>query len=97
MARNAKGVAPSECAISRITRYELLTGVTKCRQSERERRKLNLFIGTIQEVPFHRQAADRAAGIRAQLEQKGVMIGPYDVLLAGQALADGLTLVTSNR
>ena len=24
------------------------------------------------------------------------MIGPYDVLLAGQALANGLTLVTAN-
>jgi tRNA(fMet)-specific endonuclease VapC len=57
---------------------------------------VELFIGTIHEVPFHRQAADRAAAIRAQLEQRGAMIGPYDVLLAGQAMADGLTLVSSN-
>jgi len=96
VARNAKGVAPNDCAISTITIYELVTGVRKCRQPEREQQKVDLFISTIHEVPFHRQAADRAAVVRAQLEQRGATVGPYDVLLAGQALADGLTLVTSN-
>jgi len=33
---------------------------------------------------------------RVWLEAEGQMIGPYDVLLAGQALAEQFTLVTSN-
>lgn len=39
----------------------------------------------------------RAAGqIRYQLEHSGTPIGAYDVLIAGQALARDLTLVTRN-
>jgi tRNA(fMet)-specific endonuclease VapC len=30
------------------------------------------------------------------LEAQGRMIGPYDILLAGHALAAGLTVVTAN-
>jgi len=30
------------------------------------------------------------------LERRGQPIGPYDLLIAGQALASGLTLVTHN-
>ncbi|MBI3736596.1 hypothetical protein HY256_08815, partial [Candidatus Sumerlaeota bacterium] len=29
--------------------------------------------------------------------EQGQLIGPYDLLIAGQALASGLTLVTNNR
>jgi tRNA(fMet)-specific endonuclease VapC len=39
----------------------------------------------------------RAAGfVRATLEVSGKLIGAYDLLIAGQALARGLTLVTAN-
>ncbi|WP_419252974.1 type II toxin-antitoxin system VapC family toxin [Caulobacter sp. ErkDOM-YI] len=37
-----------------------------------------------------------AADIRARLRRSGLTIGPYDALIAGQALARGWTLVTSN-
>ena len=36
----------------------------------------------------------RAGEIRAYLQARGTPIGPYDVLIAGQALARDLTLVT---
>lgn len=39
----------------------------------------------------------RAAGeVRARLAAAGRPIGPFDVLIAGQALSRGLTLVTAN-
>jgi tRNA(fMet)-specific endonuclease VapC len=39
----------------------------------------------------------RAAGlIEAELKAKGTRIGDYDVLLAGQAVDNGFTLVTSD-
>jgi tRNA(fMet)-specific endonuclease VapC len=34
--------------------------------------------------------------VRAALEKSGTPIGPYDLLIAGQALARGLTVVTAN-
>ena len=37
-----------------------------------------------------------AGEIRADLTRKGTPIGPCDVLIAGQALARSLTLVTRN-
>jgi tRNA(fMet)-specific endonuclease VapC len=37
-----------------------------------------------------------AARIRVDLEKQGQPIGPYDLLIGGQALANGLVLVTSN-
>jgi len=94
--RNASRVSPHDCAVSTVTTYELLAGARKCRKPEQEERRVATFVGTIRELAFHRRAAERAAQARAYLEERGVMIGPYDLLLAGQALADGLTIVTSN-
>lgn len=37
-----------------------------------------------------------AARIRADLKRKGEPIGPYDLLIAGQAVARSLTLITRN-
>jgi virulence-associated protein VagC len=48
------------------------------------------------ELPLDRAAAEKAASIRSDLERQGQSIGPYDLLIAGQALASGLTLATNN-
>ena len=49
------------------------------------------------EIAFDAEDARAAAEIRAALRQLGTPIGPYDVLIAGQAMARGLTVVTANR
>ena len=54
------------------------------------------LLATVNELPFDSQAAKEAARIRVQLEAQGKMIGPFDVLLAGQATAAGFRLVTHN-
>ncbi len=38
----------------------------------------------------------KAAHIRSKLEKRGTPIGPFDLLIAGQARSQGLTLVTNN-
>ena len=47
-------------------------------------------------LPFTADDAQRAAEIRAVLQRAGTPIGLYDTLIAGQALARDLTLVTRN-
>jgi tRNA(fMet)-specific endonuclease VapC len=47
-------------------------------------------------VEFDQEDARRAGEIRAVLAKAGAPIGAYDVLIAGQALARSLTLVTHN-
>jgi tRNA(fMet)-specific endonuclease VapC len=47
-------------------------------------------------LEFDQDDARHAGEIRAQLASKGTAIGPNDVLIAGQARARRLTLVTHN-
>lgn len=89
-------VPPGECAISTITSYELFTGVEKCSIPVKERAKVDLLLRTVAHLMFDSASAKEAARLRALLESKGQPIGPYDVLLAGQALASSLILVTTN-
>lgn len=61
----------------------------------------DFHLSTILELPFPRldfagDDARVAAEIRATLRRAGTPIGPYDILIAGQALARDLTLVTNN-
>jgi tRNA(fMet)-specific endonuclease VapC len=89
-------VPPGDCAISAITGYELYTGVEKCSNPAKERAKVDLLLKTVQHLLFEFSAAEEAARIRALLESQGQPIGPYDVLLAGQARSGSLILVTDN-
>ena len=47
-------------------------------------------------VKFDEEDARQAGQIRAHLASKGTPIGPYDVMIAGQAMARELTLITHN-
>ena len=47
-------------------------------------------------LEFDEEDARHAGEVRAHLAVKGTPIGPYDVLIAGQARARKLTLVTHN-
>lgn len=89
-------MAPSECAVSTVTVFELQVGVAKCRDPEQEAAKLKRFLALMAVIPLENPAARKAGEVRAELERQGLGIGPYDVLLAGQALTHGLTLVTGN-
>lgn len=88
--------SPGDCAISTITSYELYTGVAKCSDPRREGAKVATLLRTVHALPFDSAAAKEAARIRAELESQGCPIGPYDVLLAGHAVAAGLILVSAN-
>lgn len=52
--------------------------------------------GGIAVLAFEDEDAAHAGALRAKLEAGGTPIGPYDVLIAGQALRHGATLVTAN-
>ena len=87
---------PDDLGVSVVTLYELLTGVARCRQPAIENQKVAAFLEPLHRLPFDAVSAQHAAKIRWDLEKRGEMIGPYDVLLAGQAIALGVTLVSRN-
>lgn len=91
-----KANVPEACALSAVTLYELSTGIEKCQDPERERGKVERLLMVVRVLPFGEEEARRAAKVRATLEAAGNVCGPYDILIAGHALALGLTVVTNN-
>lgn len=89
-------ISPADCAISSITVFELATGVQRCSQPEREQKKLERLLAVIAVLPFDSAAANAAARVRHELEAAGRKIGPYDLLIAGQALSTHRTLASNN-
>lgn len=90
-----RAAAPSEIAIPSIVAYELEYGTLKVEGPQR-RRILSRMLDGLEEVPFDRAAAREAARIRLELERRGIVIGPLDVLVAGTAFSRGHTLATNN-
>ena len=88
---------PHSVAIPAITLFELETGLRKAASPEKRRQQLSAFTDLVAVLPFAAREAEAAAMVRAALEQRGQPIGPYDVLIAGTALAHNATLVTHNQ
>lgn len=88
--------APDDCGVSTITIYELFSGVERCRDPDSERKKIATLLAPLHILPFDHAAALEAARIRWGLERRGNLIGPYDILLAAQALTLDVLLVTRN-
>ncbi len=93
----ANAMAGNHIATSVIVIFELLFGVAKNRQKSGNALRLDeVLAGPIEVLMFDAQDAEIAGQLRASLETAGTPIGPYDVLIAGQALRHGATLVTAN-
>ena len=83
--------------ISTVTLAELQHGAAKSAVPGEKRREVERFTARLGAVlPFDEDAAAHAGEIRADLERRGRVIGPYDLLIAGHARSRGLVLVTGN-
>ncbi|MDY3086942.1 MAG: type II toxin-antitoxin system VapC family toxin [Blautia sp.] len=87
---------PDDMCISSITYGELMHGVEKSQAVEKNRIAMSLFLSPITILGFDSYAAEEYGKIRADLERKGTPIGPLDMLIAGHAKSEGLTVVTNN-
>lgn len=85
-----RGHRTSDFGVSVLSYYELWVGAHKSRRLEANLRRALEF----ETLPF--SEAERAGEIRAALEAAGTPIGPYDTLIAGQALSRSLSLITRN-
>ena len=85
---------PSEIFVSAIVLHELFYGAFKSSRTDHNVALVDrLRFGALE---FDREDARDAGEVRAILARKGTPIGPYDVLIAGQARVRGLILVTHN-
>ncbi|MDO5623075.1 MAG: type II toxin-antitoxin system VapC family toxin [Pseudomonadota bacterium] len=85
---------PGSVAISTIVLQELIYGARKSQRVAYNLHKIAQLHFPV--LDFTPQDADTAGRIRADLATNGTPIGPYDALIAAQALGRNLTLVTHN-
>jgi tRNA(fMet)-specific endonuclease VapC len=92
--RRLRTHVPSDVGLSAIAVNELYYGAFK---SSCQEQNVTLVDGLRFEVlEFDGEDGRHAGEIRASLAKRGTPIGLYDVLIAGQARARDLTLVTAN-
>ena len=96
VAERVLATPPAEIGLSSVVLYELELGVEKSQRPEDNRRQVEELRRLTSFLPFGVEEAQAAARIRAALEGQGRPIGPYDILIAATALANGATLVTHN-
>ena len=94
IAQNVRLRVPAEIGISSIVIHELFYGAFQSRLAKDN-------VALIEELQFEvldfdKADAYQAGEIRAILASLGSPIGPYDVLIAGQAKSRDITLITSN-
>jgi len=87
----------SDLAISMVSVAELTYGVIHSTKVEENRLTLMKFLSPFQLLEFGLQDALVFGTIENQLRQKGKPIDPFDTLIAAQAIARTMTLVTNDK
>ncbi len=93
--RRVRRYKPADIRVSSIVIHELFFGAFKSARAEHNAALVDAL--QFEVLEFDAQDARHAGEIRAALARSDSPIGPYDVLIAGQARARELTLVTANR
>jgi len=87
---------PDDVVISVIAVAELRYGADKSSKVEANHERLDRFLNDVATLAFDGPAAGAYGRIRTALERSGTPIGPNDMLIAAQALAHDLVVVTAN-
>ena len=84
-----------DVGISAISVAELHYGAAKSAAVAKNARALEAFLLPLEILPFDAESAAAYGPIRANLERWGVPIGSLDLLIAAQAMANDLILITN--
>ena len=87
---------PSSVCLSAISVGELEYGAFKSNKPARNIEAIRKFTVPFDILHFDDRDAEMFGLIRADLERRGCVIGPYDMQIAAQALARNIVLVTNN-
>jgi tRNA(fMet)-specific endonuclease VapC len=87
---------PSDVHLCSVVKAELLFGARKSSKVEQNMRLLQRFFDTFISLPFDDLCAEHYGMIRSDLEQRGGLIGPNDLMIAATARAHDLVLVTAD-
>jgi tRNA(fMet)-specific endonuclease VapC len=85
---------PADFGMPSIVAHELYYGAYRSQHVDNNLQRIEAL--RFELLDFDREDARRAGQLRAFLAAQGTPVGPYDSLIAGQAWARGLTLITRN-
>jgi tRNA(fMet)-specific endonuclease VapC len=94
--KHVKTIKPHQIKLSSISLAEMEYGASKSKNRESNRKALIHFVSAFDIIEFNDNDAEIYGLIRADLEKKGKVIGPYDMQIAAQAISRNLILVTNN-
>ena len=83
--RRVEAFEPDALAISSIVAHELWYGAYRSQKVAFNLETLRLLFADLAILDLDREDARVAGEIQAELARQGTTIGPYDVLIAGQA------------
>ena len=83
-------------SLSSIVLHELFVGAELAARRDHHKALIGEMAAQLAVVDFDRAAAHHAAGIRADLQRRGALIGGNDMLIAGHARSLELKLITSD-
>ncbi len=89
-------VPVTNVCMSVVTKAELLYGVEVSPRRNQDAAALAAFLPYVEALDLTDDAATHYAQIRADLKQRGAMIGANDLFIAAHARSLELTLVTNN-
>jgi len=89
-------VMDQRICVSSITVAEMQFGVYNSHFVERNRMALLEFFAPFKILSFDDNDAEQFGIIKKSLKERGAIIGPYDLLIAAQAVSKKLILVTNN-
>jgi tRNA(fMet)-specific endonuclease VapC len=90
------GCIPSDLGLSAVVVAELRYGADRSARQKANHGRIDVLVAEIPFLDFDLDAALAYGRLRSRLESSGTPIGPNDMLIAAQALARGLVLVTDN-
>ena len=93
--RRLQATPRHELRIPSIVAYEVEYGALHTGSLPR-RSLTKAFLAAVPQIPFDDAAATEAAHIRIELQRRGLVIGPLDLLIAGTAASRSAILVTNN-
>ena len=97
---NLERVGIHQCCMSTVSLHELYWGAQLAREKKEEYfvKEMNKISRLIKGIDIHPLSTDGKddAEIKHLLKERGSMIDEFDIVIAGQAISEGLTVVTDN-
>ena len=89
-------LSPREIAVPTLVKAELILGAYKSKKRESNIEKVERFLEPFGIIPFEDEMTYVYAEIRSDIEKKGVIIGPNDIIIASIVKYQNGILVTNN-